>query len=73
MLGVMRSDAETAERRLDAAKAAAQYVHPKLSSIEHDGNFRVADISAEPPTEDEWKTQYANKQSGVRRKARRRR
>ncbi len=32
MLEVMRDQAETPERRLDAAKAAAPYVHPRLAS-----------------------------------------
>lgn len=34
MLTVMRSDTEAPERRLDAAKSAAPYVHPKLASME---------------------------------------
>ena len=36
LLDVMRTD-EDALRRLDAAKAAAPYVHPKLAAIEHSG------------------------------------
>lgn len=34
MLGVMRNLHETPERRLDAAKSAAPYIHPKLASTE---------------------------------------
>lgn len=33
MLDVLRSEEETPERRLDAAKAAAPYVHARLSSV----------------------------------------
>ncbi len=34
MLKVMRDKKETDERRLDAAKASAPYVHPRLSSVD---------------------------------------
>lgn len=37
MLGVMRDPKVAADVRLDAAKAAAPYVHPKLQSIVHEG------------------------------------
>lgn len=37
MLGVMRDPAKDFEVRLDAAKSAAPYVHPKLAAIEHTG------------------------------------
>jgi hypothetical protein len=33
MLGAMRDDEQPINIRLDAAKAAAQYVHPKLSAV----------------------------------------
>lgn len=38
MLEVMRDEDEPADVRLDAAKSAAPYVHPKLASVEHKGN-----------------------------------
>jgi hypothetical protein len=38
LLGVMRSKATPEAMRLDAAKAAAPYVHPKLSSVELKGD-----------------------------------
>lgn len=38
MLQVMRDPAEDRAVRLDAAKAAAPYVHPRLSSVDHKGN-----------------------------------
>jgi hypothetical protein len=41
MLQVMRDEDETRPVRLDAAKAAAQYVHPKLSAIEADISGKV--------------------------------
>lgn len=35
MLSVMRDESCNRETRLDAAKAAAPYVHPRLATIEH--------------------------------------
>lgn len=37
MLGVMRDPNATPGERMDAAKSAAPYVHPKLAAIEHTG------------------------------------
>lgn len=37
MLGIIRDTSIDHPIRLDAAKAAAPYVHPKLASIEHSG------------------------------------
>lgn len=34
MLSVLRDEAETREKRLDAAKSAAPYIHPRLSAVE---------------------------------------
>ncbi len=39
MLKVLRDKKETDERRLDAAKAAAPYVHPRLSSVDFQGDM----------------------------------
>jgi hypothetical protein len=41
LLAVMRTDSDDA-RRLDAAKAAAPYVHPKLSSVEMNANVDIS-------------------------------
>lgn len=43
MLGVMRDEEQTDAVRLDAAKSAAPFVHPKLSSIEAklDGDIKT--------------------------------
>ncbi len=35
MLEVLRDEALDREARMDAAKAAAPYVHPKLAQVEH--------------------------------------
>jgi hypothetical protein len=35
----MRDDNQDLAVRLDAAKSAAPYIHPKLSNIEHSGNI----------------------------------
>ncbi len=37
MLNVLRDDNVPREERMDAAKAAAPYVHAKLASVEHTG------------------------------------
>ena len=37
LLEVMRDELAALPDRIDAAKAAAPYVHPKLASIEHKG------------------------------------
>lgn len=41
MLGVMRDAEQSGERRDDMAKAAAPYVHPKLSAVDHSGSLTV--------------------------------
>ena len=38
LLSVMRDATKDGAQRLDAAKAAAPYVHPRLAAIEHSGN-----------------------------------
>lgn len=38
MLAVLRDETNPAEDRMDAAKAAAPYVHAKLASVEHKGD-----------------------------------
>lgn len=56
LLSVLRNEGETEERRMDAAKSAAPYVHPRLASVDmtskNDNTLRV--ISDQPQTEDEW-------------------
>lgn len=47
MLGIMRNEAMTLDSRFEAAKAAAPYVHPKLSSIEADIGVRPSDTLAD--------------------------
>ena len=37
LLAVMRDESNPTQVRLDAAKAAAPYVHPRLAAIEHRG------------------------------------
>lgn len=41
MLSVMRYETVPHPERLDAAKAAASYVHPKLAAIAHSGSGEV--------------------------------
>lgn len=53
MLSVLRDETQSQEARMDAAKAAAPYVHPRLSTIEaktdsaHSGQLT---IGWQPPT-----------------------
>ena len=37
----MRDERKPTEVRLDAAKAAAPFVHPKMAAIEHSGSMSV--------------------------------
>ena len=47
------------ERRIDAAKAAAPYVHPKLSQVEVNATAKVTYVvSPDPMTDAEWQEQY---------------
>ena len=41
MLAIMRDETHMPDVRLDAAKSAAPYVHPKLASIEHSGGLNT--------------------------------
>lgn len=41
MLTIMRDDTQPIAARMDAAKAAAPYVHAKLASVEHSGTLDV--------------------------------
>jgi hypothetical protein len=47
LLAAMRSEDIPLEQRLEAAKAAAPYVHPRLSAIEHGGSLGVHQMSHE--------------------------
>jgi len=47
MLKVMRDVKDTPERRLDAAKAAAPYVHARLASVEIQGDMDLTVTSHE--------------------------
>ncbi len=38
LISVMRNSSHKMEMRLDAAKAAATYVHPKLANVQHGGD-----------------------------------
>lgn len=65
LLSAMRDEGQQFDKRLDAAKAAAPYMHARLSNIEHktdpDSMYGIALISAVPrtnadPTSDQPKT-----------------
>ena len=48
MLRVMRNVKADLTTRLDAAKSAAPYVHPKLAAISHSGSIGTYDLSRVP-------------------------
>jgi hypothetical protein len=41
MLRIMRDEGQEPEVRLDAAKSAAPYVHPRLAAVEHTGKVAL--------------------------------
>lgn len=41
LLSLMRDESQSCDVRFEAAKAAAPYVHPRLSAIEHSGDLKV--------------------------------
>ena len=41
MLKIMRDASVDEAKRLDAAKAAAPYVHPRLAAVEHSGGVHM--------------------------------
>lgn len=41
MLSILRDEGMSPDARMDAAKAAAPYVHAKLASVEHKGALEV--------------------------------
>ena len=48
LLRIMRDDSADEAKRIDCAKAAAQYVHPKLSAV--DANIGDPEGNPLPPT-----------------------
>jgi hypothetical protein len=62
MLNVLRDDKRTFEERMDAAKAAAPYVHPRLSSAEVKSETTVRYVARMPtkaPDSTVWQQQHA--------------
>ena len=66
MLAVLRDENESRAVRLDAAKAAAPYLHARLNAIDLTGETSVRwEISAEPMTAEEWKREVAREAIGI--------
>ena len=62
MLGVMRDEHQDRQRRDDMAKAAAPYIHARLTSAEvkTESTVRyVSDLPATSPTIEDWAKTYA--------------
>jgi hypothetical protein len=60
LLRILRDENESKGMRMDAARAAAPYLHARLNAIEHSGETSVRwEISAEPMTAEEWKREIA--------------
>jgi hypothetical protein len=56
LLKILRDEEQAQATSIDAAKAAAPYVHARLATIEHSGDTEVRyTISAEPMTAEQWK------------------
>lgn len=53
LLSVMRDEANEAKDRVEAAKAAAPYVHPRLSQMQLDANVSLDHESALDELDDE--------------------
>lgn len=45
MLRVMRDEMQDLDVRMDAAKGAAPYVHPKLAQVEHSGGIELTELN----------------------------
>ena len=60
MIRGMRDEESDQPRRDEMAKAAAPYLHARLSSIEQTGELDVRQhiISDRPMSDDEWERQY---------------
>jgi hypothetical protein len=46
MLAILRDDQNDAATRMDAAKAAAPYVHARLAAVEHSGSIETSHEAA---------------------------
>lgn len=53
MLAQMRDESNPKDLRMDAAKAAAPYVHARLAAVEHSGKLSVAHEDALNELDDE--------------------
>jgi hypothetical protein len=57
LIAVMRNEGLDLHQRVDAAKAAAPYIHPKLASVEHKGDadnpIAFAILSAVPRADED--------------------
>ena len=65
MLRVMRDETAKAERRDEMAKAAAPFIHPRLSAIGHSGEIgtsvQVIRVPAICESDEEWERRYVPK------------
>ncbi len=59
MLGVMRDESASTERRDDMAKSAAPFLHPRLQSIEMKADVVQNVVSERPLTAAEWAAEHA--------------
>jgi hypothetical protein len=58
LLRILRDESESKVMRMDAAKAAAPYLHARLNAIDLTGETSVRwEISAEPMTAEQWKAE----------------
>ncbi len=46
LLSIMRDEQAVIDIRIDAAKAAAPYIHPRLAAIDHSGSLTISHETA---------------------------
>jgi len=46
LLSIMRDEQAVIDMRIDAAKAAAPYIHPRLAAIDHSGSLLISHETA---------------------------
>lgn len=66
LLLVMRDETKDETTRLDAAKAAAPYVHPRLAAIEHSGSVSMSWEDALEELDRIQRSNIAKAQSAIR-------
>ena len=65
MLAILRDESAAMIERFEAAKAAAPYVHPRLSAVDHSGEIATSFVARVPdvaPTVTAWQHRHSPRQ-----------